>query len=338
MNMTNKGENVNKAGEFKKTFDKGDILIVDIDAYSPKKELIEPFCIKDYELVLGKNNFLQNFDDKFLHNEIKPSYKFQLKIPKNHPNEKYRNQKLFFEVTLKNYEELTKQKALDTSEGVNKSQEEINDDPLAKAQERILSLFVENEKLIKQNELLKILLEKEKEGPKAVVIPNELKKEVEQYALQKFFEEFVNYYSLYKVTSLSSEMQAELLDDPKLKAFSKGYRMITWQFDEMFKKYNFVELKPIEGEIFDPKYQKVNEQVIDDEFPSNTIINVHSSAYKLHDRILHVALVDTSVRSDDPQAKVLIEKLGDNAYHKTPGKLHTLSEKVAETIAKNNIQ
>ncbi len=56
----------------------------------------------------------------------------------------------------------------------------------------------------------------------------------------------------------------------------------------------------------------------------------------LHDRVLHVALVDTTVRSTDPQAKVLIEKSGDNAYHKTPGKLHTLEEKVSESIAKSN--
>nr|WP_307908373.1 hypothetical protein [Mycoplasmopsis bovis] len=52
--------------------------------------------------------------------------------------------------------------------------------------------------------------------------------------------------------------------------------------------------------------------------------------------MLHVALVDTTVRSTDPQAKVLIEKSGDNAYHKTPGKLHTLEEKVSESIAKSN--
>lgn len=58
MNMMNKGENVNKVSEFKKILDKGDILIVDIDVYFFKKEFIEFFCIKDYELVLGKNNFL----------------------------------------------------------------------------------------------------------------------------------------------------------------------------------------------------------------------------------------------------------------------------------------
>nr|WP_307919010.1 nucleotide exchange factor GrpE [Mycoplasmopsis bovis] len=199
---------------------------------------------------------------------------------------------------------------------------------MVKAQAKILSLYAKSEMLARDNEFLKAQLERAKETPKTIVVPDEMKKQIHQYALQDFFEQFVNYYSLYKTTTLSSEKQAELLDDPKLKAFAKGYRMITWQFDELFKKYNFIEIKPIEGEIFNPEYQKVNDQFIDDEFPTNTIINVHSSAFMfalIECFMLHLLI--QQLESTDPQAKVLIEKSGDNAYHKTPGKLHTLRGK-----------
>lgn len=340
MSSMNKEEAINKNNEAKKTFSKGDRLIVDVNTYSPNGDLVDRFCVKNFELILGKNTFINNFDDKFLHNEIKPSYKFQVKIPKNDPSDIYKNQKFWFEVELKNYDEIMAKKSSNSNEETNlESAEKIDhlkDDPLVKAQAKILSLYAKSEMLARDNEFLKAQLERAKETPKTIVVPDEMKKQIHQYALQDFFEQFVNYYSLYKTTTLSSEKQAELLDDPKLKAFAKGYRMITWQFDELFKKYNFIEIKPIEGEIFNPEYQKVNDQFIDDEFPTNTIINVHSSAFMLHDRVLHVALVDTTVRSTDPQAKVLIEKLGDNAYHKTSGKLHTLEEKVSESIAKSN--
>nr|WP_307907039.1 hypothetical protein [Mycoplasmopsis bovis] len=71
--------------KLRKLLGKGDRLIVDVNTYSPNGDLVDRFCVKNFELILGKNTFINNFDDKFLHNEIKPSYKFQVKIPKNHP-------------------------------------------------------------------------------------------------------------------------------------------------------------------------------------------------------------------------------------------------------------
>lgn len=141
--------------------------------------------------------------------------------------------------------------------------------------------------------------EKTNEQPvqKVLVVPKEMKKEIETYALQKFFEEFISYYKFYKVSSTKAIIEAETSDNDHLKAYARGNKMIIFQFDELFKKYGLHELMPKVGEMFDPLYQKVNDQIVDDSKPEHTIINVQSPGYKLHDRVVAVALVDTSIKS-----------------------------------------
>ncbi|WP_051622776.1 nucleotide exchange factor GrpE [Mycoplasmopsis primatum] len=260
--------------------------------------------------------------------EIKKDYQEQSQVIELTKNEA-KNAHNSLMMVQKQKDELEK-KLLNSK--TNKQTAPNNDSATPTNSAEIEKLNQENKELNEQIKVLKEEIQKAKAAPKALTIPKELKKEVEQYALQKFFEEFVAYYKFYKVTSERVDKEAEILDDPKLKAFSKGYRMITWQFDELLKKYGLVEIKPTEGETFDPSYQKVNEQFIDDKLPTNTIINIHSPAFKLHDRVLQVALVDTTVQSSDPQAKRIIEEDGDDAYHKTPGVIHTLEEKIRSSM------
>nr|WP_307935670.1 hypothetical protein [Mycoplasmopsis bovis] len=58
---------------------------------------------------------------------------------------------------------------------------------MVKAQAKILSLYAKSEMLARDNEFLKAQLERAKETPKTIVVPDEMKKQIHQYALQDFF-------------------------------------------------------------------------------------------------------------------------------------------------------
>ncbi|MBZ4227051.1 nucleotide exchange factor GrpE [Mycoplasma tauri] len=330
----------------------GNIIVADINVYDSNSKLDKTLSVSNFNLELGKDKFLPGFDKNLLGQKKKNNYKFSIHFPKNYKVEKYRNRSYEFILNIKSFtESINDENDYKTdindkksnnfkSKSGNFEQENKLNKKNRKNSKLVEKLIKEKEKILQEVEKSKILisdleqkLELEKQAPKALVIPNELKKEVEQYAMQKFFEEFVTYYNFYKVTTERICIESEMSDDAKLKSLAKGYRMISWQFDELFKKYGLFELKPIEGDAFDPTFQKVNDQFIDDQLPTNTIINVHSPAFKLHDRVIQVALVDTTLKSDDPQAKKIIEKCGDKAYHLTPGKIHTLEEKIKNNLS-----
>ncbi|WP_406616809.1 nucleotide exchange factor GrpE [Mycoplasmopsis adleri] len=135
------------------------------------------------------------------------------------------------------------------------------------------------------------------EAPKALVVPKEMKQEIEKYALQKFFEDFVSYYKYFKLSTLKANDDATKSKDKKLQSFASGNMMISRQFDDLLQKYGLVELQPTLGQEFDPSYQKVNELIYDKKAAPNTIVKVHSPGYKLHDRVITVAIVDVSTQN-----------------------------------------
>ncbi len=51
--------------------------------------------------------------------KLNQAYKFQVKIPKNDPSDIYKNQKFWFEVELKNYDEIMAKKSSNSNEETN---------------------------------------------------------------------------------------------------------------------------------------------------------------------------------------------------------------------------
>lgn len=328
-----------KANINKNILEIGDRLIVNIGVYS-ENGIIKKLSRENLPMVLGQNNFIPDFDSNLIGQNLEEFYEFVKTFNKRYPHPMFRNNRFKFVVEVleyhdKQFGELVKKNMELTGQLAKmekqKSEQNAKADPKElKEKDELIEQLRENIAQLKQEVF------DAKRAPKALVIPPEMKKEAEKYALQKFFDKFISIYIYYKITTLRSQMEAEVLQDDKLLAYAKGFRMITYQFDQLFQSYGIQEITPVEGEIFDPSYQKVNEQFIDDKLPSNTIINVHSPCFKLHDRTINVAIVDTTVQSSDEKlAKKVIEKMGPRAHHKTPGVLHTMEQKVRSSIEKH---
>ncbi|WP_051590849.1 nucleotide exchange factor GrpE [Mycoplasmopsis felifaucium] len=291
----------------------GDQITVDIEVYNTKNVVIKKLSKNDITLVIGQDDSYMNVAQLMQGLEIKDLYDFSIQLPKEFKKAFLKLKNISLKVVLKKY---TEKKIVDLENEINRLQNEIDcfkakeeknkADEEAKNKISELQQFISDltSKLSDKDFMIKelnVMIDKLKEeiklreqAPKAVVVPKEMKQEIEKFALQKFFEDFISYYKFFKLSANKAQEDADNSNDDKLKAFAKGNKMIAWQFDELLKKYGLNEVMPVVGEQFDPSYQKINELIEDDTKPNNTILKVHSSAYKLHDRVISVAVVDAS--------------------------------------------
>ncbi|MGV2393351.1 UNVERIFIED_CONTAM: hypothetical protein O8I53_10565 [Campylobacter lari] len=175
---------------------KYDRLIVNITVkYNGEK--IKKLSRNNQVLIIGKNFYLPEISKLLLNQKLREKFIFE---------HQFKNTKFNHKILGSLIDQVL----------------EIEIDVLDYVERKLLKKSVEDELKKEIEQLNKIIKVKDYELSKKMVnIPVDVKKEIEQYALQKFFEEFSKYYSIFKFTTetLINIAQAEK-DNNRLKLLS----------------------------------------------------------------------------------------------------------------------
>jgi molecular chaperone GrpE len=96
---------------------------------------------------------------------------------------------------------------------------------------------------------------------------------------------------IIKPIDLLKKVVESLVGNEDFKNYLTGFEMVVRQMEQALENnaITLIEVKP--GDEFNDQIHNANEAVEGTEFPENTIIQVISNGYKIHDRVLVHALV-----------------------------------------------
>ncbi|MDR2568376.1 MAG: nucleotide exchange factor GrpE [Mycoplasmataceae bacterium] len=109
--------------------------------------------------------------------------------------------------------------------------------------------------------------------------------EVKKYALQKYAAKLVDIVSQFN-TAVNFPVQ-----DEKIKNWLYGFQMYSQMFNDLLSQMGIVEVVVTKGSDFDPNIMEVADTVAEPNLKENTVYVVLNNAYKLHDRIIKLAMV-----------------------------------------------
>lgn len=257
-----------------------------IDVYKKKKRIKS--LSNDFTLIeIGKNRLYKSVQDEIVKKGWIDKYEFEITLSENDSKE-------FAGSTLRyviiNWDFLH-QNFKSNVEKI-KELEKLNSDANIEFKmlgEKFLALEQINETL---KQKVRELSHKIDQNTR-ITVPEEEIKRIKQYALQKFFEDFSNPYSTFKVAVQSG------LNSPEssVKTYVGGFNMVLGMLENVFSSHGLKIVMPQIGTPFDPSTQKALEFVIDDSKDENTIVKVNSEAFLLHDRVIKPALVILSKKS-----------------------------------------
>ncbi|MEA4115617.1 nucleotide exchange factor GrpE [Mycoplasma sp. 744] len=142
---------------------------------------------------------------------------------------------------------------------------------------------------------LKLAIEDVKKAKESRIIerftmPEEEIKNIKQYALQQFLEEFLDPYLTLKIAIESALNNNDL----SVQNYAKGFTMVVNLIDEVLKNKGLSIIQPLINSEYDPETSKIIEQIVDNSLQNNTVIKIKQNGYKLFDRVIKPALVITS--------------------------------------------
>ncbi|WP_029608928.1 nucleotide exchange factor GrpE [Mycoplasma simbae] len=235
---------------------------------------------KNYELALGKNQIHADIDKYILEHGWAKKYKVTVVFDAQAESE-YAGKTLTFEIINLSFK-TQNQLANEVNQSLQKALERTSEE-----------LKILSEKFIALEEINATLKEKVRELSNKlsentrITAPKEEIDRIKEYSLQKFFEDFTNPYSTFKMAVESGVNST----DQGVKTYVGGFKMVLGMLENVFKSHGLEIVLPQVGSNFDPSYQKALEFVIDNEKEANTIVKVNSEAYKLKDRVIKPALV-----------------------------------------------
>ncbi len=113
-----------------------------------------------------------------------------------------------------------------------------------------------------------------------------------KYAHQDLFEDLLEVISIF-----DSTVNVET-DDPKLKKFLIGFKMVNKNFNQVLEKYGVKKIDAL-NQKFDHNYHEAVEEVVNDELEPGTIVSVQMNGYCYKDRVLRPSRVVVSKKSVD---------------------------------------
>lgn len=183
--------------------------------------------------------------------------------------------------------------------------EEKNTESESKENKMLDDLKKDNEKLRAENELLRFEIKKLNDSYKqqvlekakqAEVILNEKIEELklryknefdtkQKYAIEKDANKLIDVINNFEFALKHSP------EDPILKNYVAGFKMILGMFHTLLNDLQIHQIKITPGEMFDHNFMEVVEQIPSDRYKTNQVIEVLRPAYKLHDRVISFAKV-----------------------------------------------
>lgn len=115
-----------------------------------------------------------------------------------------------------------------------------------------------------------------------------------KYAHQDLFEDLLEVISVF-----DSAVNVET-DDPKLKKFLIGFKMVNKNFNQVLEKYGVKKIDAI-NQKFDHHYHEAVDEVVNDELEPGTIVSVQLNGYCYKDRVLRPSRVVVSKKSNNDE-------------------------------------
>lgn len=255
----------------------GDIMRLDINAFYNNKN-IDEFSPKSIEIRIGEEKIVNGFDQEIIKSGLLKKYNFHLDLSSINPDYK----KVKFEVVNKSFNHIKKLREQELKAQLIKNNLD--------AQKELILLKQKFNALENINETLKDKvrnLTNELNEGKRITVPQEEIDKIKLYALQKFFEDFSNPYSTFKLAVESGAQSS----DQSVKTYVGGFTMLLNMLESVFTKHGLVIEKPNIGDDFDPKTQKAIDFVIDNNAEPGKIAKINSDAYLLNGRVIKYALV-----------------------------------------------
>lgn len=113
----------------------------------------------------------------------------------------------------------------------------------------------------------------------------EEKENIKKFSLQKFLESFISPFSNLK-SAIDFGVSTE---NPAVSNYVKGFEMLYKQLENVLESFGVQKIEPKKGEPFDSHFHSVYQ--VEDVSNNETIIEIKSIGYKLHDRVIKPALV-----------------------------------------------
>lgn len=157
-------------------------------------------------------------------------------------------------------------------------------DPHHENQKKLIEL--EQDMITVKEQFMRALAEKENEK-KRVIKEAENK---ERYAIMDFSKDLISCIDILFVSTNS--LDAESLQDKKLKGFYDGMCMIRNEFMRVCEKHGLFRIDPL-MEQFDHNLHEVS-FTVENDAASGTVVQVMKAGYKLHGRLISPALVSVS--------------------------------------------
>lgn len=115
-----------------------------------------------------------------------------------------------------------------------------------------------------------------------------------KYAHQDLFEDLLEVISIF-----DSAVNVET-DDPKLKKFLIGFKMVNKNFNQILEKYGVKKIEAL-NQKFDHNFHEAVEEVVNDDVEPGTIVNVQINGYCYKDRVLRPSRVIVSKKSSEDE-------------------------------------
>ncbi|EIE41997.1 chaperone protein GrpE [Mycoplasmopsis canis UFG1] len=245
------------------------------------KLIIEDAIISEYsnkyEIVVGKNEYLPDFDDYLNGRKIKDNLEIKFSFPKNYSIRDFAGKKAIVEMS-----------EIVLSEN---NSSKTNDDELKKKiAELEAKLSLKELEIIKLSEAYKLKANEfgSKTQEKIEQITNEYKekldqekKEIKKYALQSFAEDFAIPYNNF----ISAIKAGENSQSAEVKNYVYGFNIVAKQFESLLNDNNIQLIKPEINSEFDPTLQEVVD-FKESEESNNKIIKVIRYGFSLNGRVI----------------------------------------------------
>lgn len=118
---------------------------------------------------------------------------------------------------------------------------------------------------------------------------NEEISQLKKYGNQKFFEEFIIVYNNLHLAINAGTKQ----DNVAVQNYVRGFEMLFNQMTNLLSEFGLEQITPQLKDLYNPELHQVFEIISSDEI-KDSILEVKSIGYKLHDRVLKPALVNIS--------------------------------------------
>lgn len=115
-----------------------------------------------------------------------------------------------------------------------------------------------------------------------------------KYAHQDLFEDLLEVISIF-----DSAVNVET-DDPKLKKFLIGFKMVNKNFNQILEKYGVKKIEAL-NQKFNHNFHEAVEEVVNDDVEPGTIVNVQINGYCYKDRVLRPSRVIVSKKSSEDE-------------------------------------